>query len=67
MLCVLADRTLADVCRFIPPRSWTHSARIAESAEIGPYSIIGADVEIGARTHNQGHVFMEGPLTDRRG
>jgi UDP-N-acetylglucosamine acyltransferase len=38
-------------------------ARIAESAEIGPYSVIGADVEIGARTIVKGHVFMEGPLT----
>ncbi len=38
------------------------SARIAESAEIGPYSIIGADVEIGARTRVVAHAFMEGPL-----
>lgn len=37
-------------------------ARIAESAEIGPYSVIGAEVEIGARTRILGHVFMEGPL-----
>lgn len=37
-------------------------AHIAESAEIGPYSVIGADVEIGARTRILGHVFMEGPL-----
>jgi UDP-N-acetylglucosamine acyltransferase len=39
------------------------SARVAESAEIGPYCVIGADVEIGARTKLTGHVFMEGPLT----
>lgn len=39
------------------------AARIAESAEIGPYSIIGAGVEIGARTLVKGHVFMEGALT----
>jgi UDP-N-acetylglucosamine acyltransferase len=38
------------------------SARIAESAEIGPYTIIGADVSIGARTRLMAHVFMEGPL-----
>jgi UDP-N-acetylglucosamine acyltransferase len=38
-------------------------ANIAESAEIGPYSIIGADVEIGARTRILGNVFMEGPLS----
>ena len=38
------------------------AARIAESAEIGPYSIIGAGVEIGARTRVVAHVFMEGSL-----
>lgn len=38
------------------------TARIAASAEIGPYTIVGADVEIGARTQIKGHVFMEGPL-----
>jgi UDP-N-acetylglucosamine acyltransferase len=37
-------------------------ARIADSAEIGPFSIIGADVSIGARTRVMAHVFMEGPL-----
>ena len=36
-------------------------ARIAESAEIGPYCIIGAEVEIGARTRLMAHVFCEGP------
>jgi UDP-N-acetylglucosamine acyltransferase len=38
------------------------SARIAESAEIGPYSIIGADVRIGPRTRVMAHVVTEGPL-----
>jgi UDP-N-acetylglucosamine acyltransferase len=38
-------------------------ARIAESAEIGPYCIVGADVEIGARSHLMAHVYLEGPLT----
>jgi len=38
------------------------SACIAESAEIGPYSIVGADVSIGARTRLMAHVFMEGPI-----
>lgn len=37
-------------------------ARVAESAEVGPYSIVGADVDIGARTHVMAHVFLEGPL-----
>src|SRR5256885_12857938 len=39
------------------------AARIAESAEIGPFTIVGADVEIGARTQIKGSVFLEGPLT----
>ena len=38
------------------------NARIADSAEIGPYSIVGAEVSIGARTRLLAHVFMEGPL-----
>src|SRR5262249_43570674 len=38
------------------------SARIAESASVGPYSIVGPDVAIGARTEIKAHVFMEGPL-----
>ena len=37
-------------------------ARIAESAEIGPYAIVGADVEIGARTRIVAHAILEGPL-----
>jgi UDP-N-acetylglucosamine acyltransferase len=37
-------------------------ACVAESAEIGPYSIIGADVKVGARTRVVAHVVMEGPL-----
>jgi UDP-N-acetylglucosamine acyltransferase len=38
------------------------SARISDSAEIGPYTVVGADVEIGPRTQIKGHVFLEGPL-----
>jgi UDP-N-acetylglucosamine acyltransferase len=38
------------------------AARIAESADIGPFCVIGADVEIGARTRLMGNVFVEGPL-----
>jgi UDP-N-acetylglucosamine acyltransferase len=38
------------------------SARIAASAEIGPYCILGADVEIGERTVLKAHVYAEGPL-----
>jgi UDP-N-acetylglucosamine acyltransferase len=36
-------------------------ARVAESAEIGPYSIVGAEVEIGARTRLMAHLYVEGP------
>jgi UDP-N-acetylglucosamine acyltransferase len=38
------------------------TADIAESAEIGPFSVIGADVSIGPRTRVIAHVVMEGPL-----
>ena len=37
------------------------AARIAETAEIGPYCIIGAEVEIGAGTRLMAHVYVEGP------
>jgi len=36
-------------------------ARIAESAEIGPYAIVGADVEIGAHTRLMANNYLEGP------
>jgi UDP-N-acetylglucosamine acyltransferase len=35
-------------------------ARISATAEIGPYCIIGAGVEIGARTRLMAHVYVEG-------
>ena len=35
-------------------------AQIAESAEIGPFCVIGADVQIGPRTHLMANVFVEG-------
>ncbi len=37
------------------------AAKIADTAEIGPYCIIGADVEICARTVLKAHVYLEGP------
>ena len=37
------------------------AARIDASAEVGPYCIVGADVEIGARTRLMAHVYVEGP------
>ncbi len=37
------------------------AARIAETAEIGPYSIVGAEVEIGPGTRLLAHVYVEGP------
>jgi UDP-N-acetylglucosamine acyltransferase len=36
-------------------------ARIAESADIGPYSIVGSDVEIRGGTRLMAHVYLEGP------
>jgi len=36
-------------------------ARIADTAEIGPYSIVGAEVEIGAGSRLMAHVYVEGP------
>jgi len=38
-------------------------ARVAESADIGPYCIVGAEVEIGARTRLVAHVYLEGPTS----
>jgi UDP-N-acetylglucosamine acyltransferase len=37
-------------------------ARIAGTAEIGPYCIVGHEVRIGAGTRLMAHVYMEGPL-----
>jgi UDP-N-acetylglucosamine acyltransferase len=37
------------------------SARIAESADIGPYCIIGSEAEIGPRTRLMAHAYCEGP------
>jgi UDP-N-acetylglucosamine acyltransferase len=36
-------------------------ARVAESAEIGPYCIVAADVESGARTRLMANNYIEGP------
>jgi UDP-N-acetylglucosamine acyltransferase len=36
-------------------------ARIALTADIGPYSIVGPEVEIGPGTRLMGHNFVEGP------
>ncbi len=38
-------------------------ARIAADATIGPYSVIGDQVEIGASTEVMSHVVIEGPTT----
>lgn len=38
-------------------------ARVAESAEIGPYCIVNEDIEIGAGTRLMAHVYVEGPTT----
>jgi UDP-N-acetylglucosamine acyltransferase len=36
-------------------------ARVAESAEIGPYCIVGPEVEIGAGTRLMANIYLEGP------
>ena len=36
-------------------------ARIHEGADVGPYCIVGPDVEIGSRTRLMAHVYLEGP------
>ncbi len=38
------------------------SAKVADSAIIGPYCVIGADVEVGARTELKSHICVEGPI-----
>jgi UDP-N-acetylglucosamine acyltransferase len=37
------------------------AARIDETATVGPFCIIGAEVEIGPRTELKAHVYCEGP------
>lgn len=37
------------------------SARIADTADIGPFCVIGADVEIGAGTRLMANLYIEGP------
>jgi UDP-N-acetylglucosamine acyltransferase len=39
------------------------SSQIADTAEIGPYCIIGPDVSIGARTRLLAHVYLDGPTS----
>lgn len=38
-------------------------ARLHETVEVGPFSVIGADVEIGAGTRILSHVVLAGPMT----
>ncbi len=38
-------------------------ARVHETARIGPYCIIGAEVEIGPRTRLMANLYVEGPAT----
>ena len=47
----------------IHPTAIVHpGAQIAESAEVGPYCIIGGEVSVGARTRLMAHVFLDGRL-----
>ncbi|MGB7759269.1 MAG: acyl-ACP--UDP-N-acetylglucosamine O-acyltransferase [Bryobacteraceae bacterium] len=36
-------------------------ARVAESADIGPFCVVGPEVEIGARTRLMANLYLEGP------
>jgi UDP-N-acetylglucosamine acyltransferase len=36
-------------------------ARIDDTAEVGPYCVVGAEVSIGARTRLLAHLYVEGP------
>lgn len=36
-------------------------ARVDDSAEIGPYCVVGAEVEIGPRTRLMANIYLEGP------
>ena len=48
----------------IHPNAVVHpGARIAESAEVGPFCLVGANVEIGARTKLLSHVIVNGHTT----
>ena len=38
-------------------------AQLDEGVDVGPYSIIGADVEIGSGTVIESHVILKGPTT----
>ena len=38
-------------------------AQVHESVEIGPYSVVGANVTIGAGTKIHSHVVLDGPMT----
>jgi len=38
------------------------SAHVSEDADIGPYCVIGPDVEIGAGTRLMSHICVEGPI-----
>lgn len=39
------------------------AARVHAEAEIGPFCVVGAEVEIGARTQLLAHMYVEGPTT----
>jgi UDP-N-acetylglucosamine acyltransferase len=39
------------------------AAQVAESADIGPFCVVRAGVQIGDRTRLMGHIFAEGPLS----
>ena len=38
------------------------SAKIADDVEIGPFCLVGTDVEIGSGTRIESHVILKGPM-----
>ncbi len=47
----------------VHPTAIVHAdARVHESAEIGPFCVIGEEVEIGSGTRLLAHVYVEGPI-----
>src|SRR5436853_2907107 len=48
---------------FHPTAIVDRSSRVADTAEVGPYCVIGPDVEIGARTRMMANIYCEGPTT----
>ena len=64
VMCKLQDKTGSrSVMPVHPTAIIDPAACVHETADIGPYCIIGAEVEIGARTRLMANIYLEGPTT----